>query len=152
MYGTSSFPLFFIKNVLRQSIKLCKINECSATQKESGFSTHFVVFRVLTSAEFLFKNELYIKALYQQKLDGSGQHLMHSIFKIDRHWLTFYNIPPNIYLFKDNKRTTQSRRRSNVFIVNFEQNSPHCLVFPLLTLNRKIFTNIVPSFYDTIPI
>ena len=66
------FIFYSSKSFLRQSIKLCKTNECSATQKERGFSTLFVVFRVLTSAEFLFKNDLYIKALYQQKLDGRG--------------------------------------------------------------------------------
>ena len=44
-------------------------------KKLRGFSTHFVVFRVLMSAVFLFKNGLYI---------GEGQHFMDNILKTDQ--------------------------------------------------------------------
>ena len=62
--------------------------------------------------------------------------------------------PAGIYLFKLNKKNTRTMcevcskltikttkwRRSGVFIVNFEQISHTVLVFPFLTLNKKILS------------
>ena len=66
-------------------------------------------------------------------------------------------IPANIYLFKFNNKTrkryeicskltikTQERRRSGVFIFNFEHISHLFLVFLLLTLSMYLFAEIKP--------
>ena len=46
------------------------------------------------------------------------------------------SIPAGNYMFKVNNRNTRARRRSGIFIVNFEHISHLVLVFLLLTLNR----------------
>ena len=52
-------------------------------------------------------------------------------------------------MLKVNKTNTLIRRCFNVFIINSEHNSHHFLAFQLLTLNRKMFTGIISSDYDT---
>ena len=111
------------------------------------------------SPAFLFKNGLYIKALCQQKLDGRGQNLIHNIFKIDQQSLNKRFITSQ-QIFTCSKSTKEKLKvnivsksikvNNNVFIVNSEPNSHHFLLFLLLSLNRKIFTEIVSSDYDTI--
>ena len=71
----------------------------------------------------------------------------------------FWGIPDCNYIFKINNRSTRTRcetcskltvktperrqwRRSDFFIVNFEQNSHIVLVFLLLTLSREILGGI----------
>ena len=46
-----------------------------------------------------------------------------------------WNVPASIYLLKVNNRNTRTRRRSGVFIDNFEHISHLVLVFLLLKLN-----------------
>ena len=47
-----------------------------------------------------------------------------------------------------NTRTTSVKRRSGVFIVNFEHISYFFLVFLLLTLSKQILAGLL-IFYDT---
>ena len=81
--------------------------------------------------DFSFTIEILLKCIF------------HSIVLVDS---------ANIYLFKVNKRNTQSLGRSNVFLVNSEHNSHHFLAFLLLNLNRKMFIGTAVSGYDPMSI